>query len=52
MLKNAFFGRKDILKELKTEIDKTVVKPSLIYDSASWTVTETHKSRITALEMR
>ena len=37
MLKSTCFGRKEILKKIKTQVYQRVVKPSLIYGSESWT---------------
>ena len=52
MLKSTFFGRKEIPKEIKTQVYQKVVRPSLIYESESWALSERNKSKVKAMEMR
>jgi uncharacterized protein YukE len=51
-IKSNFLGKKEIPKQIKTEIVKKIVKPTLTYACESWTLTQKQKSRITSTEMR
>lgn len=51
-LRNPFFGKKEIPKEIKTQVYQKVIRPSLTYGSESWVLTKRNKSRIKAAEMR
>ena len=52
ILKSTSFGRKEIPKEIKTQVYEKVVRPSLIYGSESWTLNERNRSKAKAMEMR
>ena len=51
MIKSTFFGRKEIAKEIKTQVYQKV-RPSPIYGSESWTLSERNKRKVKATEMR
>lgn len=52
MLKSTFLGKKEVPTKIKTEVVKKVVRPTIMYSSETWTLTEKHKSRLNAMEMR
>jgi hypothetical protein len=39
-------------KEIKTQVYQKVVRPSVVYDSESWTLTKNNKTKIDTTEMR
>ena len=52
MLKSTFYGRKEIPKEIKTQMYRQVVRSSLINGSELWTLNERNKSKVKAMEIR
>ena len=52
MLKSTSFRRKEIPKEIKTRVYQKVVRPSLIYGSESWMLSEMNYSKVKEMEMR
>lgn len=51
MLRTPFFNKKEISKEIKTEVVKKVINETLTYGSKTCILTNKHKSRINAAEM-
>lgn len=52
MLRTTFLGKKVVPKEINIEVYKNVVRPMMLHGSESWIITNTNKSRMTAIEMR
>jgi hypothetical protein len=44
--------KKELTSKTKMQIYYSVYKPTLVYGSESWTMSDKHDSRITAAEMR
>ncbi|XP_050506798.1 uncharacterized protein LOC126886644 [Diabrotica virgifera virgifera] len=51
-MKTTFFGKKGIPEKVKTAVVKSVVRPTIMYSSETWTLTGRQKSRVNAMEMR
>lgn len=51
-MRTTFLGKREIPKNIKVEVVKKVVIPTLIYGSESWTLTDRNMSRVNATEMR
>lgn len=52
MLNKRFFSRKELSRNIKTEIVKMVIRPTLTYSSETWTMTERQINSINAMEIR
>lgn len=52
MMKTTFLGKKEVPRKIKTKVVKKVVRPTIMYSSETWTLTEKHKTRLNAMEMR
>ena len=52
VIKSNFLSKKEIPKDVKAEIVKKIVKPTLTYSCESWVLTERLKSKINSMEMR
>ena len=52
ILKNTIIGKKEISHKTKITVYKTIYRPTLMFGSESWTLNESQKSRIQAMEMR
>ena len=48
--KSTFFGKKQIHKEIKSQVHQKVVTPSLMHGSKSWALSERNKSKVKAME--
>lgn len=51
-MKTTFLGKREIPKNIKIEVIKKVVRPTILYSSESWTLSGKQKTRINAIEMR
>lgn len=51
-MRSTFLGKREIPKDVKTEVVKKVVRPTILYGSETWTLYEKNISRINAMEMR
>nr|XP_014284774.1 uncharacterized protein LOC106686136 [Halyomorpha halys] len=49
---NTVIGKREIEKNVKVHIFKTLYLPTLLYESESWVPLDKHLSRVTAIEMR
>uniref|UniRef100_A0A8D8VZC5 Uncharacterized protein n=1 Tax=Cacopsylla melanoneura TaxID=428564 RepID=A0A8D8VZC5_9HEMI len=49
---SGFISKKEVGKQTKVTVFKTVYRPTLTYSAESWTLTSKHKSRLQAAEMR
>jgi hypothetical protein len=51
-LRTTFLGKKEVPKEIKTQVYQKVVRLSIVYGSESWTLTKNNKSKIVATKIR
>ena len=52
IMRSTFLGKREVPKEIKTEVVKRVARPAIIYSSETWTLIKRQKSLTNAMEMR
>lgn len=51
VITSTFLDKREIMKDVKTEVVKTVVRPTILYGSETWTLCDKNISRINAMDM-